>query len=55
MFFQRTITPEKSPDKPTIVKIGFKDGNPISLNKKKYPPYKLLDKLNNLAGKKWDR
>ncbi len=49
--FQRTIAPEKSPSKPTIVKIGFKNGDPILLNKKKYSPSKLLEKLNNLAGK----
>ena len=49
--FQRTISPEKSPIKPTLVKIGFKNGDPISLNNKKYSPSKLLEKLNNLAGK----
>ena len=49
--FQRTVSPEKSPNKPTIIKIGFKNGDPISLNKKKYSPSKLLNKLNNLAGK----
>ena len=49
--FQRTIAPEKSPNKATVVKIGFKNGDPISLNKKKYSPSKLLNKLNNLAGK----
>jgi len=49
--FQRTVAPEKSPNKATIVKIGFKNGDPISLNKKKYSPSKLLNKLNNLAGK----
>ena len=49
--FQRTIAPEKAPNKPTMVKIGFKNGDPISLNKKKYSPSKLLNKLNNLAEK----
>ena len=49
--FRRTINPEKSPNKPTIVKIGFKNGDPIALNKKKYAPGKLLDKLNFIAGK----
>ena len=49
--FQRTIAPEKAPAKATIVKIGFKNGDPISLNKKKYLPSKLLEKLNSLAGK----
>ena len=49
--FQRTVSPEKAPTKPTQIKIGFKNGDPISLNKKKYSPSKLLEKLNNLAGK----
>ena len=49
--FQKTLSPEKSPNKPSIVKIGFKNGDPISLNKKKYSPSRLLEKLNDLAGK----
>ena len=49
--FQRTVAPENAPTKPTLVKIGFKNGDPFSLNKKKYSPNKLLEKLNSLAGK----
>tara|TARA_B100000029_G_scaffold339112_1_gene331264 strand:- start:1406 stop:2590 length:1185 start_codon:yes stop_codon:yes gene_type:complete len=49
--FQKTVSPEQAPAKPTKIKIGFKNGDPISLNKKKYSPSKLLEKLNNLAGK----
>jgi len=49
--FQKTVSPEQAPAKPTKIKIGFKNGDPISLNKKKYSPSKLLGKLNNLAGK----
>ena len=49
--FQRTVAPEKAPAKTTLVKIGFKNGDAISLNKKKYLPSKLLEKLNSLAGK----
>jgi len=49
--FQRTTSPEKAPVKPTLVKIGFKNGDAVTLNKKKYSPSKLLEKLNNLAGK----
>ena len=49
--FQRTTPLEKTPSKTTRVKIGFKNGDPISINKKKYTPSKLLEKLNNLAGK----
>ena len=49
--FQRTVSPEKAPDKATIVSIKFKNGDPISVNGKKFKPSKLLDKLNQLAGK----
>ena len=49
--FQRTVSPEKAPNKTTKVTIGFKNGDPISINSKKLSPEKLLDKLNDLAGK----
>ena len=49
--FQRTVSPEKAPDKATIVSITFKNGDPTSVNGKKFKPSKLLDKLNQLAGK----
>lgn len=49
--FQRTSSLESAPSKPTRIKIGFKNGDPISINKKKYSPSNLLAKLNNLAGK----
>jgi len=49
--FQRTNSPEKAPDKPTYVTINFKNSDPIGLNRKKLTPAKLLEKLNQLAGK----
>ena len=49
--FQRTVSPEKAPNKKTKVKITFKNGDPISINSKKLSPEKILDKLNVLAGK----
>ena len=49
--FQRTVSPEKAPNKTTKVTITFKNGDPIALNNKKLSPEKLLDKLNDLAGK----
>jgi len=49
--FQRTVSPEKAPNKKTKVKISFKNGDPISINGKKLTPEKVLDKLNGLAGK----
>ena len=49
--FQRTKSPEKAPNKSSFVTIEFKNSDPVSLNGKKYSPSKLLEKLNNLAGK----
>jgi len=49
--FQRTNSPEKSPNKSTKITISFKNSNPISLNGKKLSPSKLLNKLNYIAGK----
>jgi len=49
--YQRTVSPEKAPNKPSYVTIGFKKGDPISVNNKKLPPAKLLQKLNMVAGK----
>jgi len=49
--FQRTVSPEKAPNKKTKIKITFKNGDPVSINGKKLKPEKILDKLNLLAGK----
>ncbi len=49
--FQRTTSPEKAPNKPSFVIINFKNGDPIGINGKKLKPSKLLEKLNQLAGK----
>jgi len=49
--FQRTISPEKAPNKPTYVTINFKKSDPVGVNGRKLSPYKLLKKLNQLAGK----
>jgi len=49
--FQRTTSPEKAPNKASYITIGFKSGDPISVNTKKLSPGNLLQKLNILAGK----
>ena len=49
--FQRTNSPEKAPSKPSFVTINFKKGDPFAINGKKMSPSKLLEKLNNIAGK----
>jgi len=49
--YQRTTSPEKAPNKTSYVTIGFKSGDPISVNGKKLSPGNLLQKLNIVAGK----
>ena len=49
--FQRTTSLEKAPNKASYVTIGFKNGDPITVNGKKLSPENLLQKLNILAGK----
>ncbi|MDB9802616.1 argininosuccinate synthase [Pelagibacteraceae bacterium] len=49
--FQRTVSPEKAPNKTTKVTITFKNSDPVAVNGKKLSPEKLLNKLNYLAGK----
>ena len=49
--FQRSISPEKAPNKSTYLLIKFKNGDPIEVNGKKLQPAKLLEKLNLIAGK----
>jgi argininosuccinate synthase len=49
--YQRSVSPEKAPNKKTKVKISFKNGDPVAVNGKKLSPEKILDKLNILAGR----
>ena len=49
--FQRTVSPEKAPNKSTFVTINFKNGDPVGINGKKLKPSRLLEKLNQLAGR----
>ena len=49
--FQRTVSPQKAPNKPSFVTIHFKNGDPFGIDGKKLSPSKLLEKLNTLAGK----
>ena len=48
--YQRTVSPEKAPNKPSFITINFKNSDPFGLNGKKLSPSKILEKLNLLAG-----
>jgi argininosuccinate synthase len=47
--YQRTISPEEAPDKPTIIEIGFEKGDAVSLDGKAMSPATLLAALNKLG------
>ncbi len=49
--YQRTVSPEKASNKGSYVTIGFKNGNPITVDGEKLLPANLLQKLNIVAGK----
>lgn len=49
--FLITVAPEKAPNKPAYVEIGFVKGEPVSINGKKLSPAKLIEQLNIVAGK----
>jgi argininosuccinate synthase len=48
--FLLTTSPQKAPDKPTYVEIGFERGVPVSLDGKKLGPVELMRSLNKTAG-----
>lgn len=50
--YQITTSPEKAPDWPECITIGFEKGKPVSINGNRYENlYKLIVDLNEIAGK----
>ncbi len=47
--WQWIASPEKAPNKPAVVEIGFEGGTPVSVNGKKKSAVALLDQLNEIA------
>ena len=47
--YQRTISPEAAPDKPTYIEIEFAKGDPIAIDGEKMSPATILTKLNELG------
>jgi len=48
--FLTTCSPERAPDSPVEVLIGFERGNPVSVDGRTQTPAELLHSLNKLAG-----
>jgi argininosuccinate synthase len=49
--FQISVSPEKAPDAPEIVEIGFEAGNPVRINGRKLSPASLVESLNAVGGR----
>jgi argininosuccinate synthase len=49
--FQLSVAPERAPDKPAYLEVGFDQGEPVSINGRLMAPVTLLDTLNKLGGK----
>jgi argininosuccinate synthase len=47
--YQRTISPEAAPDRPTIIAIDFERGDPVAIDGQRLSPAALLTKLNELG------
>ena len=47
--YMRTIAPEDAPDKATYVRVGFRHGDPVSIDGKALSPATLLTRLNELG------
>ncbi len=48
--FSRTKSIEDTSDKAEVIIIGFKNGNPVSINEEKLKPHEILARLNSIAG-----
>ena len=48
--FRLTVSPQKAPDKTEELTIGFRGGDPISINGEKFSAAGILQRLNEVAG-----
>ena len=49
--FHMTVSPQDAPDKPEIIEITFKQGDPVAINDKKMSPAELFKELNRMGGR----
>ena len=47
--YQRTISPEEAPDRPTVIAIDFEHGDPVAIDGVRLSPAALLTRLNELG------
>jgi argininosuccinate synthase len=49
--YTMTVPQEKAPDRAAYIALGFRDGNPVSLNGKALSPVSILKRLNSIGGR----
>ncbi len=49
--FKTTRSPEKAPNNPQYLEIGFEKGVPVKIDGKKMSPFKIVEYLNTVGGK----
>ncbi len=49
--FLLSVSPEKAPDRPTVIEIDFEDGVPVRVDGEPLSPANLLSRLNELGGR----
>jgi argininosuccinate synthase len=45
-----SVSPEKAPDEPTYIVLGYENGDPVSIDGERLSPGEMLSRLNKLAG-----
>ncbi|MEK7747955.1 MAG: argininosuccinate synthase [Nitrospirota bacterium] len=48
--FTATLSPEKAPNAPVVLEIGYESGNPVSINGKRYSEADIILELNKIGG-----
>jgi len=49
--FRMTVDPVDAPDEPQVITVGFRDGNPVSVDGVELSPVELLKRLNEIGGR----
>jgi len=50
-FLELSVSPEKAPDVPEYITIGFEKGIPVALDGEKMKPLELIEKVSKIGGK----
>jgi argininosuccinate synthase len=46
-----TVPPQEAPARPSVVEIGFRQGEPVSVDGEELPPVRLVETLNEIGGR----